>query len=120
KACMSLTKSTSRLVHFTSEASYSEIMKSGQLIGNKGIFAAPEWVGGLSTKWRALLTGLPPWKLAKIVQIPEESLGLFRRPLPIGPYSAIKYFSGVRYAPSGVLNLGTGAFTPTFSVIGPR
>lgn len=61
-----------------------------------------------------------PAQTTNFVNIPEAATGLFTRPVPIGPYSAWKYFGGVRYAPSGSLNMSTGALTPGGSMIGPR
>lgn len=57
---------------------------------------------------------------ADLGKIPEGAADLFQQPVPIGPYSAWKYFGGVQYAPAGSLDTINGIFTPTSALIGPR
>lgn len=109
-----------RLIHLTDEVGEAGITASNSLRGNHGIFAVPSSVAGESTALKVTRTGVMPAQTTNFVNIPEAATGLFTRPVPIGPYSAWKYFGGVRYAPSGSLNMSTGALTPGGSMIGPR
>jgi hypothetical protein len=109
-----------RLIHLTDAAGKAGIERSGQIIGRQAIFAVPEAVGTESTAMKVLRTGVPPSKTANAVPIPDAATGLFSRPVPIGPYSAWKYFGETYYAPGGAINTATGAFTRGSSLIGPR
>lgn len=109
-----------RLVHLTDAAGRAAIESSGQIVGRHGIFAVPEAAAHESTALKVLRTGLLPNRTAQAVPIPEAATALFRRPVPIGPYSAWKYFGGTYYAAPGAINTATGAFTSGSSLIGPR
>jgi len=80
----------------------------------------PEPVANESTVWRVLRTGLPTSRTTYTVPIPELATELFRRPVPIGPYSAWKFFGDTHFAPPGAINTATGVFTRGTSRIGPR
>jgi len=108
------------LIHLTDDAGYAGINQSQSLIGNRGIFAVPETVASESTALKVLRTGLDPAKTQNFVKVPDSATGLFQRPLPVGPYSAWKYFGGVRYGPAGSINTATGAFSPASTLFGPR
>lgn len=69
---------------------------------------------------KVLRTGLTPGKTTHFVPVPQSATGLFQRPIPIGPYSAWKYAGGVHFAPPGSINMTSGAFTGSTSLIGPR
>jgi hypothetical protein len=114
------TGSGSRLIHLTDEAGESGILASNSLNGRHGIFAVPAEVATESTALKVLRTGLTPDKTTNFVRIPDAATSLFSRPVPIGPYSAWKYFGGVRYAPAGSLNMTSGALSTSSSLIGPR
>jgi hypothetical protein len=107
------------LVHLTDAAGKAGIETSGHIVGRHGIFALPETVGNQSTILKVLRTGLPPSRTIHAIPIPEAAKDVFRCPVPIGPYSAWKYFSGNYYAPPGSISTATGAFTPGTSLIGP-
>jgi hypothetical protein len=109
-----------RLIHLTDEAGRVGIGSSGRIIGSHGIFAVPAEVAAESTILKVLRTGLPPSRTANVIPIPEAAAGSFQRPVPIGPFSAWKYFGGTYYAPAGAINTTTGAFTAGSSLIGPR
>jgi hypothetical protein len=109
-----------RLVHLTNAAGRVGIETSGQIVGRHDIFAVPEAVAQKSTVLKVLRTGLPPSRTAQAVPIPEAATQLFRCPVPIGLYSAWKYFGGTYYAAPGTINTITGAFTSGSSLIGPR
>ncbi|MGK3988335.1 RHS repeat-associated core domain-containing protein [Sorangium sp. So ce136] len=107
------------LVHFTSEAGEAGIKSSGELIGKHGVFALPESAASRSPITHAMLTGLSPAKTARIVQIPGPAVGSFQRVIPIGIYSAMKAAGGVRFTAPGTINMFTGAFKQTGSVLVP-
>jgi hypothetical protein len=107
------------LIHFTSEAGEAGIKSSAELIGKKGIFALPESAASRSPVTHAMLTGLSPAKTAKVVQIPSSAVGSFQRVVPIGIYSAMKAIGGVRFTAPGIINISTGAFTQTGSILVP-
>ncbi|MDA3961458.1 MAG: hypothetical protein PF961_11760 [Planctomycetota bacterium] len=109
-----------RLVHLTDEAGETGIAASNTLRGNHGIFAVPATVGSESTALQVLRTGLTPDKTTNLVNVPGSAANLFTRPVPLGPYSAWKYFGGVRYAPAGSVNMTTGAYSAGGSIIGPN
>jgi hypothetical protein len=109
-----------RLVHLTNAAGRVGIETSGQIVGRHGIFAVPEAVAQESTAMKVLRTGLPPSRTAQAVPIPEAATQFFRRPVPIGLYSAWKYLGGTYYAAPGTINTATGAFTSGSWLIGPR
>ena len=108
------------LVHLTDEAGRQGIRETGKIIGKHGIFAVPEGVSAEATGLKVLRTGLGPGRTAAAVSIPKAATPLFSRPVPIGPYSAWKFFGGVRYAAPGVIDTATGAFSPTFSLVRPE
>jgi RHS repeat-associated protein len=110
----------SKLVHLTNEAGDIGIAATGAIRGSHGIFAVPAHVARESTVLKVLRTGLTPGKTTNAVPIPDEALALFKRPIPIGPYSGWKFFGGVRYAPSGSLSTATGTLTRTSSLVGPK
>ncbi len=97
-----------RLVHLTSNAGKAGIEASGQIIGRHGIFAVPEAVANESTVLKVLRTGVSPSGTAHAIPVPDAATELFRRPIPIGPYSAWKYFGANYYAPPGAVNTATG------------
>ena len=97
-----------RLVHLTDETGLQGIRQSGQIVGTHGIYAVPAEIAEQSTLIRVIRTGLPPSRTTQLVPIPEETLVYFRRPIPIGPYSAWQRLSGIHYAPPGHLDLATG------------
>jgi hypothetical protein len=107
------------LIHLTNAEGKARIGSSGTLVGRRGIFAVPESVAGKSTAMKVARTGLMPGKTGTFVRIPKTATGLFRQPVPVGPYSAWKHFGGVRYAPPGSINMLTGAFTPGSALFGP-
>ena len=108
------------LIHLTDASGEAGITASNSLRGRYGIFAVPSNVAGESTGLRVIRTGLSPAKTTNFVNIPETANKLFTRPVPVGPYSAWKYSGGVRYAPSGSINMCTGEFSSSSSLIGPR
>lgn len=95
-------------------------MTSNSLNGSRGIFAVPSYVANESTALKIARTGLMPAQTSNFVNVPQAATSLFQRPIPIGPYSAWKYFGGVRYTPSGSINVSTGTFTPRSSLIGQK
>jgi hypothetical protein len=107
------------LVHLTDTAGATGISESGSIVGRNGIFAVPSYVADESTAMKVLRTGLTPARTTDGVPIPSAAEGLFQQPVPIGPYSAWKYFGGVRYASPGAISTATGAFTPVPSLLGP-
>jgi hypothetical protein len=110
----------SGLIHLTNDTGLGGITRTSTIIGQHGIYAVPDYVAGESTAMKVLRTGLMPGNTQNAVPIPNAATSLFQRPLPIGPYSAWKYFLGVRYAAPGVINTVDGSFTATPSLIGPR
>lgn len=110
----------SPLVHLTDDAGDIGIAKTGTIKGSHGIFAVPPEVAAEATTLKVLRTGLTPGKTKNAVPIPDEALALFNRPIPIGPYSAWKYFGGVRYSPAGTINTTSGTLSPTSTLIGPK
>jgi hypothetical protein len=110
---------TPGLVHLTDEAGLAGINQSGSIVGRNGVFAVPDYVAGQSTAMKVARTGLTPSRTTQFAPVPQSAQALFQRPVPIGPYSAWKYFGGVRYAPPGSINMATGAFSPISSLIGP-
>ncbi len=117
----------SRLVHLTGEAEAALIGASGKLVGKRGIFAIPESVAEIAgTLERVLRTGLPREQTVKLIRIPEGATAAFERPLPLGPYSALRRLGGVRFARPGTILLegsaegAAGTFIPSSSLIGPR
>ena len=113
-------KGGKKLIHLTDAAGEAGIGASNSLRGTHGIFAVPSNVTVESTAMKVGRTGLTPDKTTNFVNIPEAANSLFTRPVPIGPYSAWKYFGGVRYAPAGSINMSTGTFSASGSLIGPR
>jgi RHS repeat-associated protein len=109
-----------RLFHLTNGAGKAAIEESCQIAGRRGIFAVPQAVASAGTAMKVFRTGLVPSKVAHAVPIPPTATGLFRRPIPLGPYSAWKYFGGNYYAPPGVINTVTGGFTRTSAIFGPK
>jgi RHS repeat-associated protein len=107
------------LLHLTSSGGRAGIGATGQIIGKHGIFALPESVAAQGAVLRMIRSGLPLSRVAQSVRIPQAANCLFRRPMPIGPYSLWKYVAGVRFAPPGSINVVTGAFTPVSSLVGP-
>jgi hypothetical protein len=110
----------SKLVHLTDDAGQFGIAKTGTINGSHGIFAVPAHVAKESTALKVLRTGLTPGRTKNAVDIPDAALELFKRPIPVGPYSGWKFFGGVRYAPSGSLSTTTGALSRTSSLVGPK
>jgi hypothetical protein len=108
------------LVHLSDNPGLAGINQSSRIVGKRGIFAVPEYVTAESTVMKVVRTGLSPAKTAEFVPIPKSAQRLFQQPVPIGPYSAWKYFGGVRYAPPGTISTISGAFTPASSLIGPN
>lgn len=107
------------LIHFTTRAGAAGIEASGQLLGRTGIFALPIQALGRSKLAHAVLTGIGPSKLASVVRIPARAAPAFHRVVPIGLYSALKASAGVRFAAPGVINMATGTFTQTGSILRP-
>jgi RHS repeat-associated protein len=107
------------LVHLTDTAGATGISEAGSIVGRNGIFAVPSYVADESTAMKVLRTGLTPARTTEAVPIPSAAEGLFQQPVPIGPYSAWKYFGGVRYTSPGAISTATGAFTPVPSLLGP-
>jgi hypothetical protein len=99
------------LIHLTDAAGEAGIMTSNSLNGRRGVFAVPAYVGSESTALKVARTGLIPAQTSNFVSVPQAATGLFRRPVPIGPYSAWKYFGGVRFSPPGSVSMSTGAFS---------
>ncbi len=112
--------SKGNLIPLTNAEGEAGILSSRKLIGNRGIFAVPESVAAESTAMKVARTGLMPGETTTFVRVPEAATGLFKQPVPVGPYSAWKYFGGVRYAPPGSINMTTGALAPGSSLLGPR
>ncbi len=108
------------LVHLTDAVGEAGINSEKLLKGKHGIFAVPAKVASEGWKKKVGRTGLKRSKTEKVVEIPEATLSNFRRPIPIGLYSGWKYLGNVRYAPSGSINLKTGAFTRSASLLGPK
>jgi RHS repeat-associated protein len=107
------------LIHFTNAAGETGITASDQLIGQNGIFALPGTAAQRSTAMHYVLTGLPPAKTTNVVQIPAGAAPAFQRVIPIGPYSALKAAGGVRFTAPGVIDMTTGEFTQTGSILRP-
>lgn len=107
------------LVHLTDDLGKAGILNSGQIVGARGIFAVPAAVADETALWKLLRTGLLPGRTANAIPIPEAAAGLFSRPVPLGPFSGWLYLGGTRYAPAGAINLATGAFSASPSLIGP-
>ena len=81
----------------------------------------PAHVAKESTALKVLRTGLyPPAKTKVPVAIPDKALALFKRPVPVGPYSAWKFFGGVRYAPAGSLSTASGTLSRAGALVGPK
>jgi len=111
----------------TGEAEAAFIGASSKVVGKRGIFAIPESVAERAgTLERVLRTGLPPEKTVKLIRIPEGATAAFERPLPLGPYSALRRLGGVRFARPGTILLEgsaegvAGTSIPSSSLIGPR
>ncbi len=120
-AGLNVAENSPSLIHLTDETGYAGITTDNAIIGRNGIFAIPESVTDSSALAKMARTGLfPSARVADAVPIPDAATSLFSRPLPIGPYSLLKYASGVRFAPPGSLDITTGAFTPLPSLFGPR
>jgi hypothetical protein len=107
------------LIHLTNPKGKVGINETGELRGSHGIYGVPEKAATEGTPMRVIRTGLPPSQPTQQVPIPDAALGNFKRPVPIGPYSAWKYFGGVWYARPGSINMTTGVLTPSSSLIGP-
>lgn len=107
-------------MHLTDDAGQIGIARTGTINGSQGIFAVPAHVAHESTALKVLRTGLTPGKTKNAIPIPNVALELFRRPVPIGPYSGWKFFGGVRYAPAGSINTNTGALSKTSTLVGPK
>lgn len=112
--------SETRLVHLTSETGHTGINTTGQLNGRNGIFAVPETALGQPTAVRVLRTGVMPSTTTHGIPLPAAANAHFRQPIPIGPYSLIKRLGGVRFAPAGSIDIVTGAYKGTGSLVGPR
>jgi len=109
-----------RLIHSTDAAGSAGIFRSsGQIAGRGGIFALPASKAGRGTVAHPVLTGISPSRTTHIVQIPTPATAAFRGVVPIGPYSALKALGGVRFSAPGTVNLATGAFTQTGSMLVP-
>lgn len=107
------------LLHFTTAEGGEGIAASGQLIGKSGIFALPGDAAARSPLAQVLLTGIPASKTAVSVVIPRAATGVFRRVIPVGPYTFLKALGGVRFAAPGIIDMSTGAFVQTGSVLVP-
>ncbi|WP_437721455.1 eCIS core domain-containing protein [Sorangium sp. So ce861] len=107
--------STPPLVHFTDPAGHAGITSSGVLRGSQGIYTLPATATQQGTAQRFLRTLVAPSRTARHVPIPQQSLGQFSRPLPVGPISAYQRLAGVYRAPAGSINLLTGEFTASGS-----
>ena len=108
------------LIHLTNAQSESRILSSGILTGRRGIFAVPENIATESTGMRILRTGLMPSDTTTFVRVPKVMAGLFKQPVPLGPYSLWKYLGGVRYAPPGSINITKGTFMHGPTLVGPK
>ena len=108
------------LVHLTSNAGMIGIRASRAIKAGSGIFAVTRSAARLSTIGRIGRTWMPAYKVARAIHIPNAATGLFRRPMILGPVSALRRALGVHYARATSLNYITGASTPLRSVIGPE
>jgi hypothetical protein len=72
-----------------------------------------------SRLWVVVLTGLPLARTTHHVEIPNQAVPLFHRPIPIGPYTLWKYVGQVYVSEAGTITLNTGVFEPTRPLLGP-
>jgi hypothetical protein len=100
-----------RLVHMT--PARNAIEQSGKLGRPSDLYAGPASNANLSG-WRLTgKTGLDAGKHYEPIYIPSAAESVFTRPIPVGPFTAWQRAMGTQYAPRGVIDLGTGAFTRT-------
>lgn len=108
------------LIHFTSSANAVKIGESGLLLGrSSGVFALRESAAGRGWFRHAALTGIAGKSTQTFVSVPEAAAGAFQQVLPVGPYTALKWMGGVRFTAPGVIDMSTGAFTQTGSILVP-
>jgi hypothetical protein len=112
--------SVQALIHLTDEQGAGRVNKERVLRGAHGIFAVPEYVQHEDEFWKVLRTGLPPSRTTHHVNIPDPAIQKFSRRIPIGPYSAWKYFGEVFVAPPGEIDQTNGTFKETKPWYGPR
>ncbi len=106
------------LTHLTSDKGYGLIQASGEVRGKQGVFAIPSRFADESTAMKVARTGLEPHSTTNKIAIPEAANPLFVKAQPIGPYSALKWWGGVYYAPPGAVNITTGALTASGAAVG--
>ena len=105
-----------RLVHYTSPKCCKMIKEERLLRGKGGIFTTTN-ESACSLEKVALL-GISA-KQSETIHIPSTAYKYFHEVHPIGLYSFSKYLGGTRYAAPGKLNLDTGVFSQTGSIIKP-
>lgn len=54
-----------------------------------------------------------------MLDVPGAAAGAFQKVVPIGPYSLLKSVGGVNFTAPGVIDMASGAFTQTGSVLLP-
>jgi hypothetical protein len=86
------------LSHLTDEAGHAQILATQQVRGRRGIFAVPHHVVHESPFWKSLRTGLSASTTTHHVLIPAAAVGLFARPLCLGPYSLWKFLGEIYVA----------------------
>ena len=119
-ACKTTATQAPKLIHLTDDTGQLMIHITREIQGKSGIFALPANAASQSRIMRMLRSGISYERTGKFVPIPHAANPLFSRPIPIGPWSGLQYIRGVRIAPPGCINVGTGAFTPTKTLLGPR
>jgi len=113
-------RAVSGLVHLTSYAAREAITETAELIGRKGIYAISRGVLKSGSVGKYIRTGLRGGRIATYVEIPQQAIGLFKQPLPLGPGSALSRIWGHRVLGPGSLNIETGVFTSSQHLIGTR
>jgi hypothetical protein len=87
------------LVHLTSVERAQQIDIDGFIVGPVGVYAVPFAVGLLPLKTRARVTGLPEERVRAMVRLHPDCLAHFRRVIPIGPYTWLKFVLSNYYCP---------------------
>jgi hypothetical protein len=108
------------LIHLTDQGGKQRILEMGVIIGTAGIYAVPADVATEPVLWKVLRTGLSPWQTTDAVEIPPQHLALFRRALPVGPYSTWKRWGEVYFASACRIAISTDQWDPTPRLRNPR
>jgi hypothetical protein len=89
------------------------IRSSGRLGLPGDLYAGPASNAELAGWALTRRTGLNPTGNFEPIFIPKAAEAAFRRPIPVGPVTTWQRLTGQQFAPRGVIDLGTGAFTRT-------